>query len=126
LPAGDGRIAEVLALCGFSRIGEIWFTLRFRGTITIAAASCAECSPPRDPAWAKFKSWGSKNEKRRHGQQRWERGRRRTRQDQISLGQKIPVKLRIRGSAPNEENLFLLPDRSWESEPFQTAIRPLT
>jgi hypothetical protein len=26
----------------------------------------------------------------------------------------------------NEESLFLLPDRHWESEPFQTAIRPLT
>ncbi|THD56758.1 MAG: hypothetical protein E8A46_02635 [Bradyrhizobium sp.] len=41
----------------------------------------------------------------------WERGRRRTRQDQISLGARGPAKLRILGSAPNEENLFLLPDR---------------
>ena len=40
-----------------------------------------------------------------------ERGRRRTRQDQISLGQRPPVKLRTSRSAPNEENLFLLPDR---------------
>jgi hypothetical protein len=41
-----------------------------------------------------------------------ERGRRRTRQDQISRGAlRPPVKLRIIGSAPNEENLFLLPDR---------------
>jgi hypothetical protein len=48
-----------------------------------------------------------------------ERGRRRTRQDQISLGQRLPVKLRISGSAPNEENLFLLPDRFRESELFR-------
>jgi hypothetical protein len=41
----------------------------------------------------------------------WERGRRRTRQDQISLGARGPAKLRILRSAPNEENLFLLPDR---------------
>jgi hypothetical protein len=41
-----------------------------------------------------------------------ERGRRRTRQDQISLGAQGPVKLRSSWrSAPNEENLFLLPDR---------------
>lgn len=47
-----------------------------------------------------------------------ERGRRRTRQDQISLkaqnqleALRPPVKLRIMRSAPNEENLFLLPDR---------------
>jgi hypothetical protein len=42
-----------------------------------------------------------------------ERGRRRTRQDQISLGGFwAPVKLRTLGSAPNEESLFLLLDRS--------------
>jgi hypothetical protein len=40
-----------------------------------------------------------------------ERGRRRTRQDQISAGPEGPVKLRSKSSAPNEENLFLLPDR---------------
>ncbi|MDP3077465.1 hypothetical protein, partial [Bradyrhizobium sp.] len=46
-----------------------------------------------------------------------ERGRRRTRQDQISLwtqdhsGFEPPVKLRIMRSAPNEETLFLLPNR---------------
>ena len=51
----------------------------------------------------------------RHGK----RGRRRTRQDQISLGQRLPVKLRISRSAPNEENLFLLPDRFRESELFR-------
>ena len=40
-----------------------------------------------------------------------ERGRRRTRQDQISRWALGPVKLRSKDSAPNEENLFLLPDR---------------
>jgi hypothetical protein len=41
-----------------------------------------------------------------------ERGRRRTRQDQISLGLYIAGEIADpRGSAPNEENLFLLPDR---------------
>jgi hypothetical protein len=55
----------------------------------------------------------------------WERGRRRTRQDQISLGARGPAKLRILGSAPNEENLFLLPDRfSIEPEPFESSIQP--
>jgi hypothetical protein len=39
-----------------------------------------------------------------------ERGRRRTRQDQISRKALRPVKLRTMRSAPNEENLFLLPD----------------
>jgi hypothetical protein len=57
----------------------------------------------------------------RHG----ERGRRRTRQDQISLGQRLPVKLRISRSAPNEENLFLLPDRfSVERTLSKNAIQP--
>jgi hypothetical protein len=41
-----------------------------------------------------------------------ERGRRRTRQDQISLGLWIAGEIADPGgSAPNEENLFLLPDR---------------
>jgi hypothetical protein len=40
-----------------------------------------------------------------------ERGRRRTRQDQISLGQKSAGEIADSRSAPNEENLFLLPDR---------------
>src|ERR1700722_15729201 len=41
-----------------------------------------------------------------------ERGRRRTRQDQISRGAWRPGEIAELGrSAPNEENLFLLPDR---------------
>ena len=56
-----------------------------------------------------------------------ERGRRRTRQDQISLGQRLPVKLRISRSAPNEENLFLLPDRfSPERTPSKMRSSRLT
>jgi hypothetical protein len=40
-----------------------------------------------------------------------ERGRRRTRQDQISPEAKIAGEIADLRSAPNEENLFLLPDR---------------
>jgi hypothetical protein len=36
----------------------------------------------------------------------------------------IAVKLRILRSAPNEENLFLLPDRFSKSELFETTIQP--
>jgi hypothetical protein len=50
----------------------------------------------------------------RQQQRHWERGRRRTRQDQISLEALRPVKLRTERSAPNEENLFLLPDRFYQ------------
>jgi hypothetical protein len=35
-----------------------------------------------------------------------------------------PVKLRSKDSAPNEENLFLLPDRFWESELPRKSIQP--
>jgi len=58
---------------------------------------------------------------------RLERGRRRTRQDQIPPGEKIPGDIAdLKRSAPNEESLFLLPDRpcrsasaSWSSiQPF--------
>ena len=35
-----------------------------------------------------------------------------------------PVKLRSKDSAPNEENLFLLPDRFWESELARNTIQP--
>ena len=45
------------------------------------------------------------------GNERPGEGRRRTRQDQISRWALGPVKLRSKDSAPNEENLFLLPDR---------------
>jgi hypothetical protein len=34
------------------------------------------------------------------------------------------LKLRIMRSAPNEENLFLLPDRFWKSELFRKSIQP--
>jgi hypothetical protein len=41
-----------------------------------------------------------------------ERGRRRTRQDQIPSGEAVPDEIAdFKRSAPNEENLFLLPDR---------------
>jgi hypothetical protein len=61
-----------------------------------------------------------KSERRHHWQRRWERGRRRTRQDQISLGLKIAGEIADLRSAPNEENLFLLPDRFFEkSEPLR-------
>ena len=53
-----------------------------------------------------------------------ERGRRRTRQDQISAGPCGPVKLRSKDSAPNEESLFLLPDRFWKSELSRKSIQP--
>jgi len=53
-----------------------------------------------------------------------ERGRRRTRQDQISRWALGPVKLRSKDSAPNEENLFLLPDRLWKSELPPSTIQP--
>ena len=52
-----------------------------------------------------------------------ERGRRRTRQDQISLGQDAG-EIADQRSAPNEENLFLLPDRFSKSELFETTIQP--
>ncbi len=63
---------------------------------------------------------------RRHRQQRhWKRGRRRTRQDQISLGLKIAGEIADPGSAPNEESLFLLPDRfSRRANPCQNTIQP--
>src|SRR5882757_2102376 len=51
------------------------------------------------------------NEAFRKTRRSGERGRRRTRQDQISVRALGPVKLRTGRSAPNEENLFLLPDR---------------
>ena len=35
-----------------------------------------------------------------------------------------PVKLRSKDSAPNEENLFLLPDRFWKSELSRKSIQP--
>jgi hypothetical protein len=53
-----------------------------------------------------------------------ERGRRRTRQDQISTGVRAPVKLRTSRSAPNEENLFLLPDRFSKERTLRTMIQP--
>jgi hypothetical protein len=61
------------------------------------------------------------NQKRRHDRPRhWKRGRRRTRQDQISLRLKIAGEIADLRSAPNEENLFLLPDRFFEkSEPLR-------
>ena len=46
-----------------------------------------------------------------HRRRHKERGRRRTRQDQISIRALARKKLRTGRSAPNEENLFLLPDR---------------
>jgi hypothetical protein len=55
-----------------------------------------------------------------------ERGRRRTRQDQISLRQRSPVKLRTSRSAPNEENLFLLPDRFSRANPSKMRSSRLT
>jgi hypothetical protein len=35
-----------------------------------------------------------------------------------------PAKLRSKDSAPNEENLFLLPDRFWKSELSRKSIQP--
>ncbi|HLZ06762.1 MAG TPA: hypothetical protein VKR55_32025 [Bradyrhizobium sp.] len=47
-----------------------------------------------------------------HDLLRLERGRRRTRQDQIPPGKKAAGEIAdLERSAPNEENLFLLPDR---------------
>jgi hypothetical protein len=51
-----------------------------------------------------------------------ERGRRRTRQDQIPNwpeGRLWNCGALIQGAAPNEENLFLLPDRTLTSEPVK-------
>ena len=47
MPTGNDQIAEVPVSCGFPRIREIWFTLRFRGTITIATVSWPGCGAPR-------------------------------------------------------------------------------
>jgi hypothetical protein len=46
----------------------------------------------------------------------------------FTLALRPPVKLRstFRRTAPNEENLFLLPDRALASEPAKRTIRPLT
>ena len=56
-----------------------------------------------------------------------ERGRRRTRQDQISLRALAPVKLRTLGrSAPNEENSFLLPDRFEGANSYERRSSRLT
>jgi hypothetical protein len=40
------------------------------------------------------------------------------------LGDGLPVKLRILGSAPNEENLFLLPDRFSKERTPRKTIQP--
>jgi hypothetical protein len=54
-----------------------------------------------------------------------ERGRRRTRQDQISLGQRLPVKLRISRSAPNEENFVSSAGPVFaRANSFENAIQP--
>jgi hypothetical protein len=65
---------------------------------------------------------GAGKSKRRDRPRRLERGRRRTRQDQISRGAVTPVKLRTQGIRTNEENLFLLPDRFLT----ENTIQPLT
>jgi len=60
-----------------------------------------------------------------HQQRHWERGRRRTRQDQISLGLKDRRwNCGARRSAPNEENLFLLPDRFRTVRNVDPAVWP--
>jgi hypothetical protein len=53
-----------------------------------------------------------------------ERGRRRTRQDQISIRLKTAGEIADHGSAPNEENWFLLPDRFSKSELSRMTIQP--
>jgi hypothetical protein len=53
-----------------------------------------------------------------------ERGRRRTRQDQISLRALGPDEIADQRSAPNEENLFLLPDRFSKSGLSERTIQP--
>jgi hypothetical protein len=68
-----------------------------------------------------------KSERRHHQQRHRKRGRRRTRQDQISLGLKIAGEIADLGSAPNEENLFLLPDRfSRRANPSEIRSSRLT
>lgn len=46
----------------------------------------------------------------------------------LTMARRPLVKLRssLRRAAPNEENLFLLPDRALASEPAKRTIRPLT
>src|SRR3977135_3029114 len=52
-----------------------------------------------------------------------ERGRRRTRQDQIAPGSKIAGEIAEQRSAPNEEKLFLLPDRLFKKSETLLKIR---
>ena len=70
-------------------------------------------------------SWGIESA-RQQMHRLWERGRRRTRQDQISLRAWRPGEIaELERSAPNEENQFLLPDRfSMKRELVERSIQP--
>jgi hypothetical protein len=110
-------------LLGLARNRQIRFTVRFRRTITITDERRVALRAHRltMPGIGSGMS-GVEKSKRRNGPRRLERGRRRTRQDQISRGAVTPVKLRTQGIRTNEENLFLLPDRFL----IENTIQPLT
>src|SRR5277367_2473588 len=112
-------------LPGLPRHRQIRFTVRFRGTITMADERCRARRAHRltmPGIGLECRVSGVGKSKRRNGPRRLERGRRRTRQDQISRGAVAPVKLRTQGIRTNEENLFLLPDRLLT----ENTIQPLT
>ena len=131
-----------------SAVHGIWFTVAFRQTITIARIAAGlirrvspSSVPPKVARCGSMRPWrgtahappsrvaGVRQQYRKLGRSEaplisaaaQERGRRRTRQDQISRKfqnrwASRPGEIADHGSAPNEENLFLLPDRFRKSE----------
>jgi hypothetical protein len=139
--ASGDEIVEVLVSCGFPRVCGIWFTVAFRETITIAAIGTTGATPPLARSGERGRAPRGRSRvphSARDKQKCLPRGADGQISNVGNLGRaprsfgggvknegvgehvrtkfhmaalRPPVKLRIMRSAPNEENLFLLPDR---------------